>query len=318
MSKSKRFFPLETLVNIPSAPPGRGLYPSDITEEEFQQLGDDALKVNSSVVRSDDGMLYVVHHEARFRQELIPVRQSLANAYNFSSDERLKEYIKAKIEELKEGTAAQREQSNLRWLVNEGRIDFSLGTGIETYFDRFKGVRGIAEGEVYVVRDDFRELCEGIMALLPEFEATAPWQHKKEVDGKNMPRLRFADVVTWSGFMDFFPHTVMAHSLPNEKEFRDRYGSVNVIFANVQEAIVRGGFGKYIQKEFFPNAEMALYGNLLASMHLKLTAAHEIGHTTGGMVIEQDPTEYFGTEYSRLEEGRAEVFSLWTLPRLIR
>src|SRR3989344_8809459 len=99
----------------------------------------------------------------------------------------------------------------------------------------------MAQGGVFFLREDYKSLCAKIIAMLPEFEARAPWKHKKEVDMKNIPKLRFVDVITWSGFYDVFPSIVLAESLPNEKEFKDKFGSVNLVFANIWEALESEG-----------------------------------------------------------------------------
>ena len=40
--------------------------------------------------------------------------------------------------------------------------------------------------------------------------------------------------------------------------------------------------------------------------------------TTGGVALKVEPSQHFGVEYSRLEEARAELFSLWGMSLLVR
>jgi len=306
----------DMLTNVPHAPPGRAFYPEGITEGEISGL-EDALRVNSSVLRNADGSHRVELHERRYAKELVPVINALMRAETTATSEDLKTYIRAKIKELRQGALEDRAASDKAWLAISGSIDFVLGTGIETYLDRIKGVRGYAQAVVCRVNNTYQGFSDAFAAMLPELEAKAPWKHKKELDSSNIPRLRFVDALTWAGGYDLFPATVLAESLPNEKKFCEQYGSVNLVFANVQEAIARSSEGRLMQKEFLLRDTQAGYGPEIPYISLLMTAAHEIGHASGGLAIEHEPSVLFGADYSIMEEARAELFSMWALPILV-
>jgi len=274
------------------------------------------LRVNSSVVRDDSGELTVVLHEERYARELAPAITALESARDVTTNESLGAYLDAKIDELRTGSKEAVWKSDLAWLNLSGDVDFVIGTAVENYLDRLMGVRGNAQAVVCRVNDTYQGFCDDFIEMLPELEERAPWHHKKVVDADNLPLLRFVDAITWSGGYDMFPATVAAESLPNDQRFRETEGSVNLVFANVQEAIMDGGDKTYIRDEFIPRTEIERYGDELGYMGLIMTAVHEMGHASGGVAIDVQPNDHFGTEYSRMEEARAELFSMWALPIL--
>lgn len=304
---------LDLLLNDTPAPPGRNLYPLDATDDELKAV-EVNLHDNTSVIRGSDGKLKLVTHEMLYKNELRPVISSLERALSAATNESLRNYIQAKINQFRSGSREESRNSDLAWLQNESPLDFIMGTAVESYLDRIKGVVSCAQGAVYRTDNKYQGFCKTLMDTLPELEARAPWMHKKKVDKTNLPKLKFVDVAAWSGGYDLFPKIVLAESLPNEEEFRQKYGSVNVVFANIQETLSRTGAGQFIRKEFLPSKEAAKYGLHLPYMGLIMTAIHEVGHASGDVIIKEEPHRLFGRDYSKMEEARAELFSMFALP----
>ncbi len=294
---------------------GRNLYPTDITNEEFAALGEDGSVVNSSVIRQD-GKLKVVLNEERYRRELSPVIAFLQQVEKLS-DGKLREYVKAKIHELETGTGESQNQSSIAWIGNTGSVDFILGSAVENYLDKFKGKRGDARGIVYVSDKEFTDISTKLLELVPEWESSAPWAHRKEPSLSNFPKLKYVNVLNSTGGYVTFPTITVAESLPNEKVVADKHGTVNVVFSNVYEAVLRGGGTGFIAREFFPPDVVAKYLDIMPRIQILMIALHELGHTTGGELIQDDPHVYFGEEFPVLEENRADLFSMWALPSLV-
>lgn len=291
---------------------GRGFYPPDATKKEVKSRDKNGLNVNSHLIRNARGNLVERLNEKTYRNELKPVIDELQKAVNISGDINLKSYLSAKIVELKTGIKESIHASDMAWLANKGgNIDFVLSTGCETYLDELAGVRGAASAVVYVINQNYRPVAEKLLHLLPELEATAPWKHKKEVDPRNPPRLNFVDAFNWSGFYNLFPFILAAQSLPNEKAFQDKHGSVNNVFVNSAKIRSSGKLNLYIIDTFFPANEMSIYKDLIFPISPVMIGDHELGHTTGGTLIKKDPNEHFGEDFSIMEEARAELFSMW-------
>ena len=307
---------IELLMHGFQAPPGRGLYPVGITNPEIDGL-EDSLRVNSSIAQNLDGSLRVILHEERYKNDLEPVIAEIKRAKNITSNKSLQKYLAAKVDELRTGSLEAREASNHAWLNLNGSIDFIIGTGTETYLDKVRGVRGVAQASVCRVNNKYQDFSDSFLGMLQDLEQRTPWEHKKKIDASNTPRLRFVDVATWSGDYDPFPTTTLAQSLPNEQDFKERYGSVNLVFANVQEAVGKAGDQIFIRDEFMPKSIIGVVWDQIYSMRLIMSAAHEISHASGGVVIDADPKHCFGKEYTRMEEARAELFSMWALPILV-
>jgi hypothetical protein len=170
---------------------------------------------------------------------------------------------------------------------------------------------------VYVTDTAYADLTRKLTRLLPRWEAQAPWLQKKRVDPNKLPRLRFVNAVTWSGFYEMFPMIVAAESLPNDQAFKDKYGTANIVFNNVTKGRQTSPSGGLALVEFVPRREVERYKGMMPDLYLTMVACHELGHTTGGVAIKENPAKLFGTEYSRMEEGRAELFSMWALPFLV-
>jgi uncharacterized protein (UPF0332 family) len=300
------------------APLARNLYPKDITDEEFEALGTAKDITNSTVVRKSDGSLEVILNEERFEKEANQIADHLCATNALVKDVGLWKYISAKFQELRYGTKTCIRGSDIAWLGNNtSKIDFAIGTGVETYLDRWKGLRGAAQGAVFVADKEYSDLSQKLLNLLPNLEANAPWKHKKEVSTENLTRLKYVNVLNWAGFYDWFPMLIAAESLPNDKEVTDKYGSVNVVFVNIQKAVARSGAASALRKEFFLEREMAKYEAAIPDSGILLTSVHELGHTTGGTTLKEDPQKYFGKEYSVMEEARADLFAMWSLPTLL-
>jgi len=300
-----------------NVPPARNLYPTDITNEEFEALADKKLE-NSMVVRMPDKSLKVILNEVMFKNELAKTIVHLKTARDISKNESFKTYANAKIIELEKGTQETRTASDIAWIQNTSSIDFVLGTSVETYVDEFKGIRGAAMGAAFIVDKTYENLTSKLLNLLSDWEYAAPWQHRKSVDSNNLPKLKYVNVFTWAGDYNMFPMVVSAESLPNTKEVVDKFGSVNLVFVNVQKSVNKAGDASFISDEFFLKSEMEKYSSYMADARILGSTLHELGHTTGGVAIKEDPSKYFGEEYSRMEEARAELFSLWVLPSLIK
>ncbi len=304
----------ELLVNGVQAPLGRNLYPVGITDNEIDNLPK-ASRVNSSIVLTKDGKPKVVLHEDRYKRELRPVIDSLESAASHVTNKSLARYIQEKIAEFRTGSLKSREASDLAWLNIKGTpIDFVIGTGVEAYLDGIRGVRASAQAAIFTTNAQYQDLCSRIELMLPELELRAPWKHKRSIDISKVPKLRFVDILTWSGGYDAFPATVLAESLPNEERFRSRYGSINLVFVNVQRAIGSARESKILNDEFITKAELTKYGPSMVNIDILMKAAHEVGHASGGVVTSKEPDVHFGREYHRMEEARAELFAMWALP----
>lgn len=296
--------------------PGKNVYPKIITEEEFNSISS-SLKENMSIQRTEQGNLEIILHEERYKKELQPVMDNLQKAYNVSTNNSLKKYIAAKIKELQSGSQEAIFQSNLARLHLEGPIDFIMGTAIETYDDEKKSAIGFAGAAIFNKTGESQKEINSLIELLPKFELAAPWKHKKNMDSLSVV-LNQADVLTWTGEYLSFPGSVMAQSQPNQQEFTNTHGSINLEYSNIQDiAMSQQLFDLYLNA-FFEEEEVKPYTVMARNMGPLMTKLHELGHVSGDFITELEPKEVFKEYHTRIEEKRAELCSMWLPSQLVK
>ena len=301
--------------------PTANFYPDDISEAELEQLNEARKVVNSQIVRDPEGKLAITVNEHRYRNTLKPVLAHLRAARDLAQDLDFRSYLDAKIVELEIGSAEARRLSDTLWIRHQSPIDFVLSTALEVYLDGFRNARGAACGCLYHHDEGRQARADDILALAPEFEASAPWEHKRaQIDAVALPRLHFVNVLAWAGDYITSPGFTLAQSLPNDQWVAKNIGTVNNVFSNISLLTA---------EQFFPPFMGAMLTERARERSLEQTAEasllhyalHEIGHATGAMDPEHrqgQPTDYLEEEYSYLEELRAELFGLWAIETLVQ
>ena len=143
------------------------------------------------------------------------------------------------------------------------------------------------------------------------FEQKAPWLDKyKKLDVKP-PVGKAIETVVETGD---FRVTVIGDNLPNEQDFREKYGTKSVLLTSSIDALNRLR-GSKVSIEFAPEPDEAekydKYGTLADNLH---TAMHEIiGHGSGKVEVPNDPASYLREFYSTLEEARADLVAYWNI-----
>ncbi|HEB83815.1 MAG TPA: hypothetical protein ENI92_02310, partial [Bacteroidetes bacterium] len=301
-------------------PDRANFYPEDFTEEELQSLGEAARLVNSSVIRDENGRPAVLLNEERYRNALRPAIEHLRAARDLTGDPSFRLYLDAKLVELETGFEEARRLADYTWVKHGSPLDIVISTALEVYLDNFKNARGAATAGVYLRNRAAEELLEALVQRVQRWEATAPWTYKKtEIDPERLPKLKFVDVLAWSGDYVTGPFTTIAQSLPNDEWVIQNVGTVNMVYMNTGRAVHRVA-GNLAAEEFLTRAEYERVAERLFDANQLHSALHEIGHTTGMMDpdhAEGQPKDYHEEEYSYLEETRAELFGLWALDLLL-
>jgi hypothetical protein len=303
-----------------SLPDKVGMYPEDMTEEEWTALGDEAQIVNMSFERKN-GKITGRLNEEKFRATLVPIIEHLVKARDLTTHAGLRLYLDSKIEELRHGTVESRRIADFMWIRHGAPIDLILSSALEVYLDNWKNARGEAAAAVMIENNEAQSLLRSLVDRLPALEASAPWKHRKmQIDPEKLPHLRFVDVLNWSGDYVNSPMTIVAQSLPNDHWVIDNVGSVNMVYRNTGKAIYALS-GEMIAKEFLTKSAFEEYGDLMFEATQIHSALHELGHTTGAMAPEHAGKEaraLLDAEYSPLEEARAELFGMWAMPQMAR
>ena len=296
------------------------LYPEDLTEAEFEALGADRLRVNSSVVRGAGGRPQVILNERRYAPTLAPVLQHLRAARDLTLDPGFRIYLDAKIVELETGSEEARRVADHAWVTHNSPIDIVISTALEVYLDGYRAARGAATGAVHVRNRQAEAMLQAIVAQVPRLEAIAPWTHRRtSVDASRLPKLKFVDVLAWSGDYVGSPMTTLAQSLPNDEWIVQTFGAVNMVYLNTSRLVLRSS-GRLSPERFLTRSAAGRPLEPLFEAYTLHTALHEIGHASGCMDPDHaqgQPRDFLQEEYSWMEEARAELFGLWALGPMV-
>ncbi len=306
------------LFDLVPLPDKANFYPEDLTDDELASLGEDARKVNTTIVRKNDGTLSVKLNEELFRDACLDAIGHLKQARALTENISFQIYLDAKIEELRTGSEEARRLADYHWVRHDSPFDIILSTAIEVYLDNWKNFKGAASGNVTVINRDAEALLGKIVAQVPALEANAPWDwRREEIDPDALPRLKFVDVVCWTGDYVTGPMTTIAQSLPNDEWVGKNVGTVNMVYGNTGRA-VHSISGTMIANEFLSQAVVEELGDNIFDAGQLHSALHEIGHTTGRQDPDHpgEPRDYLEAEYSALEETRAELFGMWAAERI--
>lgn len=190
------------------------------------------------------------------------------------------------------------------------RLNAEVGA-YETYDDNLLGQKAFFAVSVLLRHAEASAELERAVAQLSEFEAALPGGPYERVRSE-IP-IGIYDVVADYG-QSRGGNT--ASILPNEAHITRKYGRTILIRRNV---ITNPVFLANAQHRFRAVVAEAHAGDLRASGNFDRTVWHEVGHylgpktTTDGRVV----TEALGSWHNHFEEMKADLVSLWLMPRLV-
>ncbi len=203
------------------------------------------------------------------------------------------------------------------WLKNTSRVDFLQGF-IEVYTDPL-GKKGSFQSIVYFEDEQRTELMERLVEQAEYFEKNAPFDDAyKRTEFKVKPKVIAALVISGAG--DRGPITPAGINLPNDQNFREHFGSKNLIFTNILG--ISGGndveydidFSRRFIDEFFHPHDIKVLQRVKEDPSFAMVCLHElIGHGSGKVRpdLAGDSSDFLNEYYSTLEEARAELMALW-------
>jgi len=294
----------------------KNLYPKNFTKSDFEFLKDkNKNQVNSVIRKNDSGKFVVEILEDIFSEELKIISNDLKLLSKKVDNKSLEKYLIAKSKELKSGTVKSRIDSDKAWINLTSEIGFILSTGLETYIDKFKGVRGGACLNVYKTDKKYQKISEQILSFAEFYEKNAPWKVKNKVDKNKLPKLKFVNVYAFCGDYITFPMITIAQSLPNEDEVVKKYGTQNLVYVNIMKSKSVDKDKNPIFKNLFTKNALN-FVDKISDISVVAVALHELGHTTGTTKYKENANVLFGEFYSLMEEARAELFSMFALEKL--
>lgn len=297
-------------------PPGRALYPADLTKAEFDAWlaahpdQRETMLGLYTVVRRDGNGFRAIPYSEYYREWLEPAAQKLEQAATITSNASLKRFLTLRAQAFRTDDYFE---SDMAWMDLEGPIEVVIGP-YEVYTDTLYGAKAAFEAYVTVMNPAESAALDKYKGYLRDMEANLPVEdrYKNFQRGSDSP-IAVAEQVHGGG--DNVPGVqTVAFNLPNDERVREAKGAKKVILSNVLEA----KYTRILQ----PMAALTLVpeqAGLVSKKYMTMeTLFHELAHSLGpGSITIDGRATTVNAElkdlYSASEEGKADVMGVWNL-----
>ena len=313
------------LPGVPAKKPvGANFYPEDMTKEEFESLGEDAL---SGIERAGGRVLYgdssrgrqeaarlMVPYSEEYKSDLAKAAALLKEAAALTDNASLKKFLTTRAAAFSSNNYFE---SDMAWMDLDAPVDVTIGP-YETYNDELFGYK--AAFEAYInVRDDKESARLAFLGEhLQEIENNLPEDPKYRVAklGAASP-IRVVNEVFAAGDGGHGVQTA-AYNLPNDDKVVQQKGAKRVMLKNIQEAKFKSTLEPISKVVLQPAAQQDLSFELFFT-HI---VAHELTHGLGPHQIkvngrDTNPRLELKELYSAIEEAKADVTGLFALQYLM-
>ena len=302
-------------------PPGRALYPADLTHEEFDRYvaahpGQKAALYDPwTVVRRKGAALEAIPYHVAYRQWLDPAVKALREAAALSDDPAFANFLRLRADSLLTDNYFQ---SDLAWVsLEHPKIDIIFAP-YETYLDDFLGVKTSYGAAVLIRNEAESRKLDVFQKYVPDIQDSLPLAPEDRPSKRgHLSPMEVMDAPYRAGDLRH-GYQAVADNLPNDPRIHEQKGSKKIFFKNFMDARVN-----YV---ILPVAQRLLRADQAAMAsaegYLATTMMHEISHglgpafarTAAGRV---DVREAIGPSYSGLEEAKADIVGLYGLKWLV-
>jgi hypothetical protein len=302
-------------------PPGRALYPSDLTHEEFDHYvaahpGEKtALYDPWTVVRRKGAALEAIPYHVAYKQWVDPAAKALRDAADLSDDAAFAKFLRLRADSL---LTDQYFDSDIAWvsLVNP-KFDVIFAP-YETYLDDFLGVKTSYGAAILDRNEEESRKLDVFQKYVPDIQDSLPLAAEDRPSKRGLfSPMEVMDTPYRAGDLRH-GYQAVADNLPNDPRIHEQKGSKKIFFKNFMDARVN-----YV---ILPIAQRLLRADeaALASAegYLASTMMHEISHGLGPAFArtaagKKDIREAIGPTYSALEEAKADIVGLYGLKWLV-
>lgn len=308
---------LKPFVGTDPAPPGRALYPTDLSREEIEKYvranpnQKTALYDERTLIRRRGNQLEAVPYHAAFGQWLKPAAKALRDAAALSDDAAFAKYLRLRANALLNDDYFT---SDLAWLeLKDPKFDLILAP-YETYLDNLLGVK-TSYGAAVLIRNEAESKKLAVyQKYVPELQEALPLD-REDLPSKrgHLTPMEVMDAPFRTGDL-LHGYQAVADNLPNDPRVHAEKGSKKIFFKNFMDArvnVVILPIARRLLRE--DQAVRATGEGYLAS-----TLAHEISHELGPNYArtaegQRDIREAIGGEYGGLEEAKADAVGMFCL-----
>lgn len=302
-------------------PPGRALYPPDITRREIERYVQahpekrEAIYSPYTVVRRQGGELTATPYRVEYRPFLERAAAELRKAAELSADAAFAHYLRLRAGAL---LSDDYYSSDLAWVdLKDPRFDLILAP-YETYIDDVLGVKTSYEGAVLIRNEAESARLALFQKYLPEIQEALPLppEDRPSKHGQLSP-MQVMDAPFRSGDLRH-GYQAVANNLPNDPRIHQRKGSKKTFFKNFMDARVNHVILPLARRLMGP--EQA--ARATSEGYFTVVLMHEIAHGLGPAFArvggrQVDIREAAGPVYSALEEAKADAAGLFGLHWLV-
>ena len=304
----------QPFVGTEPMPPGRGLYPPDLTRQQIEAYvaahpeKKSELYSSYTIVRRQGNELEGIPYHVAFRQFLEPAAKALRKAARLSPDPQFATFLRARTQAL---LTDEYFQSDLLWLdLKNPKFDVIFAP-YETYLDDLLGVR-TSYGAAVLIRNEaeskklavFQQYVPAIQDALP-----LPPEDRPSKKGQLTP-MEVMDAPFRGGDLEH-GYQAVADNLPNDPRIHQEKGTKKIFFKNFMDARVNYVILPLAKRMMRPDQAALASGE----GYLSHTMMHEISHGLGPAFArvggkQVDIREAIGPRYSGLEEAKADVVGM--------
>jgi hypothetical protein len=220
-------------------PPGRNLYPADLTRAEFDRYvaahpdRKAALFDPWAVVVRDGATLDAVPYHVAYRQWLAPAAQLLRDAAALSDDPAFAKFLRLRADALFSDDYLQ---SDLAWLdLDNPKFDVIFAP-YESYLDGLLGVKTSYGAAVLVRNDTESRKLDVYQQYVPDIQDALPLaaEDRPSKQGLRSP-MEIMDTPFRAGDLRH-GYQAVADNLPNDPRVHEQRGSKKIFFKNFMDA----------------------------------------------------------------------------------
>src|SRR6202158_1079468 len=302
-------------------PPGRNIFPEDLTKEEFDRYvmahpdQKAALYDPFTVVRRKGAALEAIPSHVAFREWLAPAVKALRQAADLSDDPAFAKFLRMRADALLSDNYFD---SDIAWVSLENPKFDVIFSPYETYLDDLLGVKTSYGAAILIRNDEESRKLDVFQKYVPDIQDALPLAAEDRPSKRgHLSPMEVMDTPYRAGDLRH-GYQAVADNLPNDPRIHEQKGSKKIFFKNFMDARVN-----YV---ILPVAKLLLRPDqaALASAegYLATTMMHEISHGLGPAFAhtsagQRDVGEAIGPSYSALEEAKADIVGLYGLKWLV-
>lgn len=294
-------------------PKGAQFYPTDMTKEEYEKLGNkDKGSLYTILRRKEDKSIEIIPYSVAYKEQLTKAADLLKKAAELAENSSLKKYLNLRAEAF---LTDQYKASDLAWMdLKDNGLDVIIGP-IENYEDALNGAKAAFEAYILVKDKAWSKKLARYAKLLPDLQKGIPVdeKYKQETPGSSSQLAAF-DVIYYAGDCNGGSKTI-AVNLPNDETVQLEKGTRRSQLKNAMKA----KFDNIVVPISHTLINTDQRSNISFDAFFQNVMFHEVAH---GLGIKNTITgkgtvrKALSNTASAIEEGKADILGLYMVTKL--